>query len=115
MSSTSYTQPFGSNGGGNSETLGDDVGKLEPVVVGWRNLNSILTILLEAVDETSCQCHGLHMTEVKVRHAVGWNGAPHWESRWEVESGVWNDGGVAMAVLVLFSTPSTVSEIIGSG
>jgi hypothetical protein len=53
------------------------------------------------------------MTEVKSHHAVGWKGAPHWEPRWEVESGIWDDRGMAMTVLVLFSTPSTLSEIVG--
>jgi hypothetical protein len=43
-SSGPYTQPFGSFGLGNAKSLGDDTGKLLPVVVGWRNLSSILVV-----------------------------------------------------------------------
>jgi hypothetical protein len=114
-SSTLYTQPFGSGGGRDSETLCDDVSEFEPVVIGWRNLNGILTVLVESVDEATCQRRGLRTTEVKSRHAVGWNGGPHWESRGKVESGVWDNGGMAVAVLVLFSTPSALSEIMWGG
>jgi hypothetical protein len=115
MPSTSYTQPFGSDGGGDSETLCNDVSKFEPVVVGRRKCSGILAVLVESVDEATCQCRGLRMTEVKSHHAVGWNGGPHWDSRGEVKSGVWDNGGMAVAVLILFSTPSALSEIIWGG
>jgi hypothetical protein len=111
-SSTSYTQPFGSDSGGNSESFSDDACEFLTIVVCWRNLSGILVVLVESVDKSTCQCHGLRTTEVKSRHAVGWNGGPHWESRGEVESGVWDDGGMAMAVFSLFPTPSAALEII---
>jgi hypothetical protein len=114
-SSTAYTQPFGSDSGGDSETLCDDVSKFEPIVVGWQNFSGILAVLVESVNKATCQCRGLHTTEVKSCHAVGWNGDPHWESRGEVKCGVWDEGSVPVAVLVLFSTPSTSSEIKGGG
>jgi hypothetical protein len=68
-------------------------------------------VLLERVDESSCQCCGLRTIEVKSRHAVGRNGSLCWESRlcWgEVESGVGNEGGVPVTVLLLFSTSVTL-------
>jgi hypothetical protein len=74
-SPTSYTQPFGSDGRGNAESFGNDLGELPTVVVGLRNLNGILTVLLKAVDEASCQRCGLRMTEVKSHHAIGRNGS----------------------------------------
>jgi hypothetical protein len=112
-SSTAYTQPFGSDSLVNTESLCDDAGEFVAVVVGWRNFSRILTVLVESINEATCQCRGLCMTEVKSHYAVGWKGAPHWEPRWEVESGIWDDRGMAMTVLVLFSTPSTLSEIVG--
>jgi hypothetical protein len=114
-SATSYTQPFGSFGMGNAESLGDDMGEFISVVICWQNLSGILVVLLETVNEASCQHRGLRTTEVKSRHAVGWNGGPHWDSRGEVKSGVRDDGGVAVTVLAGFSTPSTASEIIVGG
>jgi hypothetical protein len=71
----SYTQPFGSDGWSDAKSFCNDVGELRTVVIGWRNLIGIFTVLLEAVDKASCQCCGLHMTEVKSRHAVGQNGS----------------------------------------
>jgi hypothetical protein len=110
-----YTQPFGSNSGGDAKTLCNDVSELESVVVWRQNCSGILTILVECFDKATCQCRGLRMTEVKSRQAVSWNGGPHWDSRGEVKSGVRDEGSVTMAILVLFSTPSTLSEIIGGG
>jgi hypothetical protein len=55
------------------------------------------------------------MIEVNPRHAVGLNRGPHWDSRREVERGVWDDGGMAVTVLVLFSALSAVSEIMSGG
>jgi hypothetical protein len=58
------------------------------------------------------------MIEVKSHHAVGLNGSLHWESRlsWgEVESWVQDDGGMAVAIFLLFSTASASSEIIVGG
>jgi hypothetical protein len=75
-------------------------------------------VLLEGIDESSCQRCGLHTIEVKSCHAVGRNGSLCWNSRlwWgEVESGIGNEGGVPMAILLLFSTLSTVSEIAVGG
>jgi hypothetical protein len=74
-SSVAYTQPFGSDVGGDAKTFCDDRCKLFSIIVGWRNLSGILVVLLEAVDKASCQCCGLRMTEVKSRHAVGRNGS----------------------------------------
>jgi hypothetical protein len=115
MSPTLYTQPFSNDGRGDSKTLCDDVSELEPIVIGWRNFCSILTVLLESSDEAICQCRGLRTTEVKSRHAIGWNGGLHWDLRGEVESGIWDDGGMAVTVLILLSTSSALSEIIGGG
>jgi hypothetical protein len=114
-SSTSYTQPFGSDSRGDAKSFGDDARELLTIVVCRWNLSGILMVLVEGVDESTCQRLSLHTTEVKSRHAVGWNGGPHWESRWEVKSGVWDDGSVTMAVFSRFSTPSTVSEIVVGG
>jgi hypothetical protein len=50
-SPTSYTQPFGSDSRGDTESFCDNLGELLAVVIGWRNLNGILTILFKAVDE----------------------------------------------------------------
>jgi hypothetical protein len=72
-------------------------------------------VVFEGVDETTCQRCGLRMIEVNPRHAVGLNGGPQWDSRGEVEGSVWDNGGVSMAVLVLFSTPSALSEILCGG
>jgi hypothetical protein len=116
-SSASYTQPFGNDGVVESESLSDDARDFFAVVVRWRNLNGIL-VVFEGVDEVSCQRCGLRTIEVNPRHAVGRNGSRHWSSRlgwWEVERGIWDDGGVTMAVFSLFSTPSAASEIVVGG
>jgi hypothetical protein len=114
-SSTAYTQPFSSDGRGNTKSFRNNVGELVSVVVGRWNCSGILTVLLKCINEASCQCCGLHTTEVKSLHTVGWNGLLHWESRREVESGVWDDGGMTMAVFSLLSTPSAASEIVIGG
>jgi hypothetical protein len=69
-------------------------------------------VVFEGVDEVICQRCGLRTIEVNPRHAVGLNGGPQWESRGEVEGRVRDEGGVSVAVLVLFSTPSALSEIM---
>jgi hypothetical protein len=74
-SSVAYTQPFGSDVRRNAKSFGDDLRELLSIAIGWRNLSSILVVLLEAVDKASCQHHGLRMTEVKSGHAVGQNGS----------------------------------------
>jgi hypothetical protein len=114
MSSTAYTQPFGSNSFFDTESFSNDMGNLTSIVIGWQNLSSI-SVVFEGIKEATCQCCGLHTIEVNPHHTVGLNGAPHWESRWEVECGIRDDGSVSMTILLLFSTPSTVSEIIVSG
>jgi hypothetical protein len=113
-SSGTYTQPFSNDGLLDSKTLRDNARNFFSVIVGWRNRSGIL-VVFEGVDETTCQRCGLHTIEVNPRHAVGLNGGPQWDSRREVEGGVWDDRGVSMTVLVLFSAPSTLSEILGSG
>jgi hypothetical protein len=70
-----YTQPFGSDIRRDTEAFCDDSRELLPIVVGWQNLSGILVVLFETVDEASCQRHGLRMTEVKSRHAIGQNGS----------------------------------------
>jgi hypothetical protein len=115
MSPTVYTHPFISDSLADTESLGNDTGELVAIVVGWQNLSRILTVLLKSVNEATCQCCGLHMTEVKSHHAVGQNGSRHWDSRGEVEGWIGDDGGMAMTVFLLFATPSTASEIIISG
>jgi hypothetical protein len=115
ISSTAYTQPFSSDCRGDTEPLGNDMGELVSVVVYWWNLSGILVVLFEMVNEANCQRRGLHTTEVKSRHTVSWNGGPHWDSRGEVKSGVWDDGSVTVTVFSRFSTPSAVSEIIVGG
>jgi hypothetical protein len=72
-------------------------------------------VVFEGVDEATCQRCGLHTIEVNPRHAVGLNRGPQWDSRREVEGGVRDDGGMSVTVLVLFSTPSTLSEILCGG
>jgi hypothetical protein len=72
-------------------------------------------VVFEGIDEVSCQRCGLRTIEVNPRHAVGLNGGPQWESRGEVEGCVRDDRGVPVAVLVLFSTPSALSEIVCGG
>jgi hypothetical protein len=116
-SSATYTQPFGNDGLVKSKSLGDDARDLFAVVVCWRNLNGIL-VVFKGVDEVSCQCCGLRTIEVNPRHAVGRNGSRHWNSRlgwWEVEGWIWDDGGMSVTILALFSTPSAASEIIVGG
>jgi hypothetical protein len=113
-SSGTYTQPFGSDGVVNAETLGDDARKLFGLAVGWRNWSGIL-VVFEGIEEATCQRCGLRTIEVNPRHAVGLNGGPHWDSRGEVKGGVWDDGGVSVTVLILFSTPSALSEIMRGG
>jgi hypothetical protein len=105
MSSTAYTQPFGSNSGGDAKTLCNDVSELKSVVVWRRNCSGILTILVECFDKVTCQCRGLCMTEVKSCQAVGWNGGPHWDSRGEVKSGVRDEGSVTVAVMITSEGP----------
>jgi hypothetical protein len=113
-SSGTYTQPFGSDGRVDAETFGDDMRELVCVTVGWRNRSGIL-VFFEGIEEATCQRCGLRTIEVNPRHAVGLNGGPHWESRREVEGCVRDDGGVTVTVLILFSTPSALSEIMVGG
>jgi hypothetical protein len=113
-SSGTYTQPFGSDGGVDAKALCDDTRKLVCFGVGWRNRSGIL-VVFEGIEETTCQRCGLRTIEVNPRHAVGLNGGPHWDSRGEVKGCVWDDGGVSVAILVLFSTPSASSEIMRGG
>jgi hypothetical protein len=72
-------------------------------------------VVFEGIDEATCQCCGLCTIEVNPCHAVGLNGGPQWESRGEVEGCVRDERGVPVAVLVLFSTPSALSEIMVGG
>jgi hypothetical protein len=114
-SSTSYTQPFGNDDLVESKSLREGARNL--ISIGWRNFAGIL-VVFEGTDEVNCQRCGLRMIEVNPRHAVGRNGSRHWDSRlgWrEVEGWIWDDGGMPMTVLMLFSTSSTASEIIVGG
>jgi hypothetical protein len=113
-SSDTYTHPFGNDGLLNSETLRDDACDFFSVIVGWRNRIGIL-VVFKGIDEATCQRCGLHTIEVNLRHTVGLNGGPQWDSRREVEGGVRDDGGMSVTVLVLFSTPSALSEILCGG
>jgi hypothetical protein len=72
-------------------------------------------VVFEGIDEATCQRCGLRTIEVNPRHAVGLNGGPQWDSRGEVEGGVWDNGGVSVTILVLFSAPSALLEIICGG
>jgi hypothetical protein len=85
-SSVAYTQPFGSDVWCDTESLGNNPRELLPVAGAWQNLRGILVVLVETVDEASCQRRGLRTTEVKSRHAVGQNGSRHSDSR-----GVWRE------------------------
>jgi hypothetical protein len=114
MSSTAYTQPFSNDCIFNPESLGDDTGDLPSVIIGRQNLSGIL-VVFEGIEEATCQRCGLRTIEVNSCHAVGLNGPAHWESRWEVEGRIWDDGGVAVAVFSLFPTASAASEIIVGG
>jgi hypothetical protein len=109
-----YTQPFSSNGWIDAEAFCDDARDFFSVVVDWQNRRGIL-VVFEGIDEATCQRCGLRTIEVNPRHAVGLNGGPQWESRGKVEGCVRDDGGVPVAVLVLFSAPSALSEIMGGG
>jgi hypothetical protein len=116
-STASYTQPFGNDDTVEPESVGEDTGDLFAVVVGRRNRSGIL-VVFEGVDEVSCQRCGLRTIEVNPRHAVGRNGSRHWSSRlgWgEVEGWIWDDGGMPMAIHLLFSASSTASEILVGG
>jgi hypothetical protein len=116
-STASYTQPFGNDDAVNSKSVGDDTRDFFAVVVCWRNRSGIL-VVFEGVEEVSCQRCGLRTIEVNPRHAVGRNGSLHWDSRlgWgEVEGWIWDDGGMPMAVHLLFSASSTASEIFVGG
>jgi hypothetical protein len=113
-SSGTYTQPFGSDGGINAEALRDDARELFSLVVGWWNRSGIL-VVFEGIKEATCQRCGLRTIEVNPRHAVRLNGGPQWESRGEVKGRVRDDGGMPVAVLVLFSAPSALSEIMVGG
>jgi hypothetical protein len=113
-SSGTYTQPFGSDGGVDTEALCDDARELVCAAVGWRNRSGIL-VFFEGIEEATCQRCGLRTIEVNPRHAVGLNGGPQWDSRREFEGCVRDNGGVSVAILVLFSTPSALSEIVGGG
>jgi hypothetical protein len=113
-SSGTYTQPFGSDGGFDAEALGDDARELVCATVGRWNRSGIL-VVFEGIEEATCQRCGLRTIEVKPRHAVGLNGGPQWDSRGEVKGRIWDDGGVSVAVLILFSTPSALSEIMSGG
>jgi hypothetical protein len=112
MYSTVYTQPFGSDSLTDAKAFCDNMGELVSIIIGRRNLSGILTVLVESVDKATCQHCGLHTTEVNSCHTIGWNGGLHWESRGEIESGIWDEWGVTVAVLILFSTPSTALEIM---
>jgi hypothetical protein len=116
-STASYTQPFGNDDAVETKSLGEDARDFLAIVVDWRNRSGIL-VVFEGVDEVSCQRCGLRTIEVNPRHAVGRNGSRHWSSRlgWgEVERGVWDDGGMPMAVHLLFSASSAASEIFVGG
>jgi hypothetical protein len=113
-SSGTYTQPFGSGGGVDTKALCDETRDFFAIVVDWWNRSGIL-VVFEGSDEASCQRRGLRTIEVNPHHAVGLNGGPQWESRGEVEGRVRDNRGVSVAVLVLFSTPSALSEIVGGG
>jgi hypothetical protein len=113
-SSGTYTQPFGNDGWLDSEALRDDMRDFFSVVVGWRNQSGIL-VVFEGIKEATCQRCGLRTIEVNPRHAVGLNGGLQWDSRREIEGCVWDDRGMSVAVLVLFSTPSALSEIVCGG
>jgi hypothetical protein len=114
-SSTAYTQPFSSDGMRDPKSFCDNAGELIAVVVGRQNHRGILTVLVKCIDKATCQRCGLHMTEVKSLHTVGWNGPLHWESRREVKHGIRDDGGVTMTVFLLLTTLSAASEIIVGG
>jgi hypothetical protein len=113
-SSGTYTQPFSSDDWVDAEALCDDVRDFFSVVVGWRNLSGIL-VVFKGIDEATFQCCGLRTIEVNPRHTVGLNGGPQWELRGEIEGCVRDDRGVPVAVLVLFSAPSALSEIMCGG
>jgi hypothetical protein len=116
-SSASYTQPFGSNGRVDSEPFCDDVGDFLAVIVGRRNRSSIF-VVFKGVEDASCQRCGLRTIEVKPRHAIGQNRSLHWDlrlGRGEVEGWIGDDGSVPMAILVLFSASSALSEICCGG
>jgi hypothetical protein len=113
-SSGMYTQPFSSDDWVDAEALGDDARDFFSVVVGWRNLSGIL-VVFKGIDEATCQCCGLRTIEVNPRHTVGLNGGLQWESRGEIEGCIRDDRGVPVAVLVLFSAPSALSEIMCGG
>jgi hypothetical protein len=113
-SSGTYTHPFGSDVLVDAEALCDDVRNIFSVVIGWRNRSGIL-VVFEGIDEATCQRCGLRTIEVNPRHAIGLNGGPQWDSRGEVEGRVRDDRGVPVAILVLFSAPSTLSEIMVGG
>jgi hypothetical protein len=109
-----YTHPFGNDGLFDSEALCDDARDFFSVIVGRQNRSGIL-VVFEGIDEATCQRCGLRTIEVNPRHAIRLNGGPQWDSRREVEGHVWDNGSVSVAILVLFSTPSTLSEIMGGG
>jgi hypothetical protein len=79
-SSTSYTQPFSSDGWVDPEPLCDDIGNFSAIIVGRRKWSSIF-VVFKGVEDASCQCCGLRTIEVKPCHPVGQNGLLHWESR----------------------------------
>jgi hypothetical protein len=116
-SSMAYTQPFGNNGLLESETFSDDAQDLVSEIIGRRNCSGIF-IDFKGIEDASCQHRGLCTIEVKPLHALGWNGSLHLESRLgrgEVERWVRDEGGVSVAIFLLFSTASTASEIIVGG
>jgi hypothetical protein len=78
--STTYTQPFGSNGVVDAKSFGNNVHDLPAVVIGWWNRSGIF-VIFQGVEESSCQHCGLCTTEVKSLHAVGQNSSLHWDSR----------------------------------
>jgi hypothetical protein len=101
-----------------AEPFCEDTHELPLVVIGWQYFSGIFMVLFKGIKESTCQCCGLHTIEVNLCHTVGQNGSLHWDLRlgWgEVESGVRNDRGMPMAILLLFSTSSTASEIAVSG
>jgi hypothetical protein len=70
-SSTSYTQPFGSDGGVNPKSFCDDVSELPAIVIGWRNRSGIF-VVFKGIEDASCQRCGLHTIEVKPL-CYGWS------------------------------------------
>jgi hypothetical protein len=117
-SSMAYTQPFSNDSLVNTKSFCEDSCELPVVVVGWQNLSGILVVLLECVDEATCQCCGLCTTEVESCHTTGRNRSLQWElrlGRGEVKHGIGDNGGMPMEIFSLLATLSALSEIIVGG